>query len=177
MDLADRRRHHRDELEELWAFAATLDDAALRTPSLCAGWTVADVLGHVAAWERLLVYDRPWQQPLRLARLGAAVLRAGGSTDRLNEQLDSAPWPPAGAAGRHLFDRSAPGSQLAELVVHGEDIRRPLGARRTIPADRLELALEGVLRLPGVGARRRAEALAGEPPSLELLLRLAGREV
>ena len=138
---------------------------------------MADVLGHVAAWERLLGYDRAVEHPARLVRLGVLAVRSAGSTERLNARLGAAAWPPARPSPRHLFDRLSPGAQLAELVIHHQDIRRPLGAFRDIPAERLQLALDGVMRLPGVGARRRASALQGEPPTEELLLRLAGRSI
>jgi len=177
VELAARRRHHLDELADLWSFAATLDGAALTEQSLCEGWTVADVLGHVAAWERLLGYDRAVEHPVRLVRLGIAAVRAAGSTKQLNKRLGAAAWPPATLSRRHVFDRLSPGAQLAELVIHHQDIRRPLGAPRDIPPERLELALDGVVRLPGVGARRRASELRGQPPTEELLLRLAGRSI
>jgi len=50
-----------------------------------------------------------------------------------------------------------PAWALFEAVVHHQDMRRPLGAERTIPEDRLSLALDVVCRLPtGTGGRRRS---------------------
>lgn len=40
-------------------------------------------------------------------------------------------------------------TQLAELVVHQQDVRRPLGAKRTIPGEPIELLLDAALTRVG----------------------------
>ena len=87
--------------------------------------------------------------------------------------------------------------QLDELVIHQQDVRRPLGIPRAIPADRLSAVLSSILTrwvgtLAGIGARKRAKGLrlvatdidwsAGAGPEVQgpgetLLMALAGRSV
>jgi uncharacterized protein (TIGR03083 family) len=87
--------------------------------------------------------------------------------------------------------------QLDELMIHQQDVRRPLGIARVIPADRLSVVLSSVLTrwvgaLAGTGARKRANGLhliatdigwsAGTGPEVHgpgetLLMALAGRSV
>jgi uncharacterized protein (TIGR03083 family) len=105
------------------------------TPSLCAGWTVQDVLGHMTA----------------AARKTPPKFFAGmiGSGFRFNAMAakDVARETEGGPAEtldhfREVLDRtsSPPGPKMTwvgEVVVHGEDIRRPLGIHHTYPADAL----------------------------------------
>ena len=105
------------------------------TPSLCEGWTVQDVLGHMIA----------------AARKTPPKFFAGmiGSGFRFNAMAakDVARETQGGPAEtlarfREVLDRtsSPPGPKttwVGEVVVHGEDIRRPLGIRHTYPADAL----------------------------------------
>ncbi len=185
------------EHDDLVAFLRELPPPRWDAPTLCAGWAVRHVVAHLVGWDDLLV-GGSW------TRLALAYGRAGMSTDRLNERLvrgasSASPEqllrridrPGVGTAPR-TFDRLAPGAQLAEYVVHQQDIRRPLGSGRTVPPDRLVAALDGVARLPALGVRRRARRLrleatdvdwtAGRPggpdvrgPGEALLLALAGR--
>ena len=193
VDLASIRSSYIDEWHDFWALVAELDEDARSSPSLVAGWTVRDVATHVARWEELLGVRRRPELPARMARYLASMARIGFSIDRLNERLAAAGAdverrPPV--APLHLFDRLAPGSQLAELVVHHQDVRRALGLERSIPGDRLVASLDGVRRLPGVGAGRRSRGLRwiaddcdweqGEGPEVRgrgeaILLTLAGR--
>jgi uncharacterized protein (TIGR03083 family) len=116
---------------------AGLSDAQLDTPSLCAGWSVQVVAGHVAV---PLAVSRP--------RFVLTLLRARGKLDRASDDLARhvAGRPVAELA--HLLrtranTRSrAPDAQLADLQIHGQDIRRPLGLSRDFDAVRLHSTLE-----------------------------------
>lgn len=56
-----------------------LDDAALAEPGVVGAWSIKDVLGHVTAWEQVVV------QPLEQRQRGEAPTIAGlGSTDEYN---------------------------------------------------------------------------------------------
>lgn len=193
------RALHREELLDLAALVGDLTSDEWARPSLCEGWSVHDVINHVVAWEGLIAYRSPAAHPLRLAGLALAFARSGCSIDRMNERTllpSRSPGDLAAAVrrcagrGRHVFDRMSPGTQLAELVVHQQDVRRPLGRPRSIPADRLRAALDGVGRLPGIDTgpvldRHRLQATdvewsagAGrlvEAPGEALLMTLAGR--
>jgi uncharacterized protein (TIGR03083 family) len=142
-----------DERTDLVAFLRTLSDLDWETPSLCAGWRVRDVVGH-------LLYDAvPASSYLR----SAARQR---SADRINEYWVTKAKelsPPAlvdmlaSSTGRGLFSRIAPRVALADALVHHQDIRRPLGRARTIPPARLLSVLDHPD--PFAQPRRRARGL------------------
>lgn len=121
-----------DERAELITLLRDLTPAEWEAPSLCAGWRVRDVVGH-------LLYDEI--SPMGYARF---ALRRRMNTDRVNNDLV--------ARARHLstaelvdrfensgqrITRMLPNVGLADILVHQQDIRRPLGRPRTIPADRM----------------------------------------
>lgn len=118
------------------ALAADLGDMAderWETPSLCAGLTVREVLAHLTAGASL-----------NTVRWMAGVIRCRFDFDkqvamRLAEQLGATP-----AETLERFRRVVPSTtkpplpalaMLGETVVHGEDIRRPLGIRRDHPVE------------------------------------------
>ncbi|CAM3376311.1 maleylpyruvate isomerase family mycothiol-dependent enzyme [Occultella aeris] len=123
------------ERAALAADLADLDEDAWRTPSLCAGLTVREVLAHLTAGASL-----------NGIRWLAGVVRCRFDFDkqvrmRLDEQLGS-----SGADTLARFDAVRGGTTtpplprqaiLGETIVHGSDIRRPLGLVRTFPTDTL----------------------------------------
>ncbi|WP_327149824.1 maleylpyruvate isomerase family mycothiol-dependent enzyme [Nocardia sp. NBC_01329] len=113
------------------------------TPSLCSGWTVHDVLAHIVATAKTSVPVFCWQFARarfdfdRFTENGVERERAATpaeTLDRLRAVLDRTVTPPAPRDSR-----------LVEMIVHGEDIRRPLGITREYPvqatADALRLQL------------------------------------
>nr|WP_081347018.1 maleylpyruvate isomerase family mycothiol-dependent enzyme [Mycobacteroides chelonae] len=91
--------------------------------SLCVGWRVHDVVAH-------LLYEAT--PPLRY---GYEVLRAGGSADKLNAMyVDRARnWTSRrlltafeSTIDRGVAARFQPRVALADLLIHHQDIRRPL---------------------------------------------------
>ncbi|HZN13158.1 MAG TPA: maleylpyruvate isomerase family mycothiol-dependent enzyme [Acidimicrobiales bacterium] len=114
---------------------AGLKPAQLDKPSLCGGWTVRDVLGHVIGTGHT--------SPLNFF---GSLLAAGFSfnkfADKKLKQWNS-------GSPTELADKlraittsttSPPGpplTWLGEVVVHGEDVRRPLGIKHQYPADHL----------------------------------------
>lgn len=104
---------------------AHLDDASWEQPSLCAGWSVHDVVAHLV-------------DVARSTRLGFAVdmVRAGFDFDRQNTRgIERAHGGSPDETLRRLREAATRTStpiapldtRLVEEVVHGEDIRRPLG--------------------------------------------------
>jgi uncharacterized protein (TIGR03083 family) len=103
------------------------------TQSLCAGLTVREVLAHLTAGASL-----------NSVRWFAGVIRCRFDFDkqvavRLAEQLGAAP-PETLARFRHIVPSTTKPplpviAMLGETLVHGEDIRRPLGIRRDHPID------------------------------------------
>ncbi|MEV6064282.1 maleylpyruvate isomerase family mycothiol-dependent enzyme [Nocardia asteroides] len=121
-----------EERRELVELLHGLTEQQWEAPSLCAGWRVRDVLGH-------LLTDT--LGPLQYA---AAAARHRGSVDRINNALSMsfAHLPTAELVRRFEHEsgrlsRFSPRLMLSDLLVHQQDIRRPLGLPRAIPADRL----------------------------------------
>ncbi|MFB9546193.1 maleylpyruvate isomerase family mycothiol-dependent enzyme [Micromonospora sagamiensis] len=101
------------------------------TPSLCAGLTVREVLAHLTAAASL----NGWQW-------FAGVVRCRFDFDkqvtmRLNEQLGADPAETLERFRAVVTSRTKPPlplpAMLGETIVHGEDIRRPLGLRHAYP--------------------------------------------
>ncbi|GAB3366779.1 maleylpyruvate isomerase family mycothiol-dependent enzyme [Amycolatopsis echigonensis] len=114
---------------------AHLSDARWSTPSLCAGLSVREVLAHLTAGASLTP-----------ARWMAGVLRCRFDFDRqvamrLAEYLGDSPADTAARFRRVVTSTTKPPlpvvAMLGETVVHGEDIRRPLGIRREYPVGTL----------------------------------------
>lgn len=122
--------------DERRALAADLDglgDRRWETASLCAGFSVRDVLAHLTAGASL-----------NGVRWMVGVIRCRFDFDRqvamrLGEQLGDTP-----ADTLERFRRVVDGTvkpplpvvaMLGESVVHAEDIRRPLGIHRDYPVD------------------------------------------
>ncbi|MGY1849629.1 MULTISPECIES: maleylpyruvate isomerase family mycothiol-dependent enzyme [unclassified Blastococcus] len=124
----------------------TLDERDWATPSLCRGWTVHHVLAHLTLAHR---------QTLR-ATLAHAVLARGDfdRTELMWAHEISAEHPPAEliallratAAVDHRVPLSSPLDPLTDVLVHGQDIARPLGLRRAMRPDRVVPALDHVWR-------------------------------
>ncbi|MBQ0967327.1 MULTISPECIES: maleylpyruvate isomerase family mycothiol-dependent enzyme [Streptomyces] len=121
------------ERAALAADLAELTEEQWATPSLCAGLTVREVLAHLTAGASL-----------NTARWFAGVIRCRFDFDkqvavRLAEQLGSDPAETLERFGRVVPSTTKPPlpviAMLGETLVHGEDIRRPLGIRRAYPVD------------------------------------------
>ncbi|MFC9439982.1 maleylpyruvate isomerase family mycothiol-dependent enzyme [Nocardia sp. NPDC057030] len=122
------------ERADLAELLGTLTDEQWNSESLCAGWRVRDVAAH-------LLYEVT--PPLTYT---LETLRAGGSFDRINaryvERWRDRPIDELLAAFRKTRrggfpTRFAPRIALADTLIHHQDIRRPLGLRRTVPAPHL----------------------------------------
>ncbi|MFI6520835.1 maleylpyruvate isomerase family mycothiol-dependent enzyme [Spirillospora sp. NPDC050679] len=123
----------RTERAALAADLADLTDEQWAMPSLCAGLTVREVLAHLTAGASLNTvrwlagvircrFDFDKQVAMRLAeQLGATP---GETLERFRRIVPSTTKPPLPAI-----------AMLGETIVHGEDIRRPLGIRRDYPID------------------------------------------
>lgn len=118
-----------------------LDEDQWEVRSLCAGWTVRQVLAH------LVLAARP---PAR--RYLAAVVRARGDFDKANNSLAVAD---ATRPTAQLLDdyreviehRFAPpgwpqAAPLGDILLHSLDVRIPLGIDSEVPADHYEPVLD-----------------------------------
>ena len=116
-----------------------IDDAQWEQPSLCDGWTVHDVVAHMVDTNRTtrlsfaadmvrvrFDFDRQNARGIERAR-GASPEQ---TLERLREVASRTSTPPAPLDTR-----------LVEEVVHGEDIRRPLGLTRAYPQEAVARSL------------------------------------
>jgi uncharacterized protein (TIGR03083 family) len=171
-------------------FLTTLSPAEWDEPSLCAGWQVRDVAGHLSCVpvirirEMLAVAPRARFDP---NRINTAVARRYGAAEpaeiiaRIREH--------AGVVATTKFPD--PRNHLFDTIVHSQDMALPL--RRTFPVP-VELSAAGLDRVWAMGwpfrARRRLSGLTlratdtdwtvGTGPevtgdALTLLLLLTGR--
>ena len=179
---AERRRladHVADFTDEQWA-----------TPSLCAAWTVRHVVAHLTVTTRMSV-----------PRLLRAAVRARGSFDRM--EIDLAARRAAEHSSAELvaqlrdsadssrrFPGSTPMDPLMDLVIHAQDIARPLGRPYASPPDVVAACLAYVATNRFLGGPRRLSGVrlvstdtgwtSGVGPELrgpdvDLLLVAAGR--
>lgn len=169
-----------------------VDDHGWEVASLCGGWTVHDVVAHLV-------------DTARATRLGFLIgmARAGFDFDRQNargveRERGASPGETLDRLRRVSSRTSGPpaplDTRLVEEVVHGEDIRRPLGLTRSYPRDAVVRALRLQARTPAsfggakeLVARVRltaedADLSIGDGPevagtALSLLLAVSGRRV
>jgi uncharacterized protein (TIGR03083 family) len=104
------------------------------TPSLCAGMSVRDVVAHLTAGGSQS-FPR-WFLGLARARFDADRMVAGQVRDHLGaDAADTLARFRAVVTSTTVPSRRHLDAWLGELVVHGEDVRRPLGIVREHPAD------------------------------------------
>lgn len=179
----------RAERADMAELLACLTPEQWDAPTLCEGWRVRDVVAHVYSYE-----------DIGLTGFVSRFVRAGLTPQRANaiglaEQADLSPLELVARARRCVRPRgftALMGGRIALVdgMIHQQDIRRPLGLGREVPADRLSVALEFARTAPPIGARRRIAGLrvvatdlgwaAGDGPSVEglgeaVLLAMAGR--
>jgi uncharacterized protein (TIGR03083 family) len=121
------------ERAALAADLQALSEAQWATPSLCGEWSVRDVLAHMTATARITppgFFLKMLTSGFSFQKLQAkdiAVERGASPADtlaRFRSQVNSSSHPPGPTD-----------SWLGEVLVHSEDIRRPLGIRHAYPID------------------------------------------
>lgn len=124
------------ERAALAADLETLNDDQWATPSMCIGWSVRDVLAHMTAAAET-------SQGMFLPKLAASGFRFNSMANK--DIAKRTQGPPANTLARFKSNVNAskhppgPGpTWLGETIVHGEDIRRPLGIKHTYPDEALK---------------------------------------
>lgn len=181
--IADERRQLADQL-------ASLTPEQQATQSLCDAWTVHEVVAHLT-------------MPLEVGipRFAVAMVLAAGDFDRANLRLTRRQAAHSFKELITLLDRKAdtrftppgegPEAPLTDVLIHGLDIRWPLGLHYDIPGDRAATALNALAKAPsgivpkGTMSGLRFEATdidwtqgSGAPvsgPAPALLLAMTGR--
>ncbi len=130
-----------DQRRQLAGVLETLDDAQWNTPSLCTAWTVRDVVGHLVSFNEL-----------GTPRVMLRMVLNGFNFNKMNEKLAKnfgvrSPQELLGLLRKHTEGRWTPpglGPQapLCDVVLHTEDICRPLGIQSQIATDKARFALD-----------------------------------
>ena len=157
-----------DERRGLAELLSGLTQEQQATRSLCEAWSVHDVAAH-------LIMPMTVSTP----RFALALLACRGSFDRANLRLTrQVARRPFGqivevlrreAGSRFTPPGAGPEAPLTDLLVHGMDIRWPLGLARAVPERRLRTSL-GWLTGPGargVVPRGRLDGLRLEADDLD----------
>jgi len=178
------------ERESLATDLASVTDEQWSTPSLCPGWTVRDALGHMTATAKMTTpkfFAKLARSGFRFHNMSASDIAretAGPPADTLAEfraQLTATTSPPGPVD-----------AMLGDVLVHSEDIRRPLGIAHTYPKDAVARAAkfyQGSNLL--IGAKKRIAGLKLQAtdtdwstgsgpevsgPAISLLLAMTGRK-
>jgi uncharacterized protein (TIGR03083 family) len=129
------------------------------TKSLCREWRVRDVAAHLSTpvnVDRLHFVGLLVRNGLNFNKAAAAeaLERGGSDTKELVEEL-------RGTVGSRKRPPGAkPATVLNDQVVHGQDIRRPLGIKADIPEERVRTCLDFVKgQQPIYGAKKRVAGL------------------
>lgn len=168
---------------------STLDDEQWAAPSLCGRWSVREVVAHLTA--AASVGRVRWLASVLGARLDFDL----HNQRRLAEHLGTSPQDTLAGLRRVVTSTTAASGHtpawLGEVVVHGQDIRRPLGLPVTTPPERAEAVARFFVsrdftvpsRTTSAGLRLRADDGALDVgsgpevvgPTLALTMVLAGR--
>ncbi|MFB9323628.1 maleylpyruvate isomerase family mycothiol-dependent enzyme [Cryptosporangium minutisporangium] len=178
-----------DERADLLGLLTRLAPEQWDAPTLCTAWRVRDVVAHVVSYDEL--------GPVGLAR---SFLTGGLRVDRINQQrvaayAERSPEELVALVEAHLRPRGLPAGfggriALTDGMIHQQDIRRPLGLPREIPAERMTVTLDFARRSPFIQAPKRIRGLTlvatdldwstgtgprVEGPAESLLMAIAGR--
>ena len=128
----------RDEMLDLAERLAALDDEQWSSPSLCAQWSVRDVLAHVnvgaeGAFGFAMVLSGMLRHGFNYNRWIAADGQVRGQQEPavLLKALRNV------GAKRNAQAEARPVRGLMHVLIHGQDICRPLGIKRDLPETHL----------------------------------------
>jgi uncharacterized protein (TIGR03083 family) len=146
------------ERADLADLLSTLTPDEWDARSLCAGWRIRDMVAHMFSYDELSIprlvgrFVLGGLLPDRVNAAGVAAY-ADLSTDDLVMLVRDHLRPGGLTAG--FGGRIA----LTDGLIHHQDIRRPLGLPRDIPAERLLCALPFACTAPTIGAAKRIRGL------------------
>lgn len=134
---------------EMADLLASLTAGQWEVESLCRGWSVRDVAGHVLSYED----HGPGHVVRRFARAGFRFRNL--NEVGLAEYSHLSPEELVDFYRSHVTPRGATSGlggriALVDGMIHHQDIRRPLGLRREIPEERLRVALPFAVTAPAL---------------------------
>ena len=127
------------------------DEAQWRTPSLCADWTVREVVGH-------LITPFAWGTTKFLRRFVVGGCNVHKTMSQAAKQLAQRPTSTlVGTLRAHAETRLAPPglgpeASLIDIVMHTQDICRPLGIPQSVDGDRARCILDFLVSWHGYKA-------------------------
>jgi len=135
------------ELEAFSVLARGLTPERWTTPSLCAAWTVRDIIEHTAFHTH-----RGLKEALGSAEKHAPRLAAAAHAETIDGLVAWISSPAPASVRKSKIN-------LAELVIHQQDVRRPLGIGRDYPDAAMRTSLDLCTSVRGnilvLGSRRR----------------------
>jgi uncharacterized protein (TIGR03083 family) len=136
-----------------------LSDAQWQAQSLCDSWSVRELLAHMTGTATTTF-------PTFAVRIVRAGFRTNVMLERLiDENLGSSPADTLARFKSSVHSESAPlpivpvTQWLGEVIVHGEDIREPLGISHVYPPDALHLLADYYRKVSLDGSKKRAAGL------------------
>ena len=179
----------RDERADLVDLLETLAPEEWEAPTLCSQWRVREVVAHVFSYEEL--------SRLRLIGQFVRFITAPGRANAIGvaAYADRTPDELIALAKNHLRPQGMTAGfggriALTDCMIHQQDIRRPLGRPREIPAERMLAVLDFAKTAPPLRSKSRIRGLTltatdldwstGRGPEVtgpaeSLLMALAGR--
>src|SRR4051794_9128768 len=152
------------ERTDLADLLATLTPEQWSAPSLCEGWRVRDVVAHLMSFDDVsalgMVRRAIRGRIVHINQVGVDEL-AGLSTDQLLDRFRARLRP------QGLATTFAGWLALVDATIHHQDIRRPLGMPRQIPADRLRQVLDVTVCSPELPGRRISRGVRLTPTDLD----------
>jgi uncharacterized protein (TIGR03083 family) len=147
----DYERMTGEEYADMRGLLDGLGDEQWDAPSLCEGWRVRHVIGHIC----LGLQTSPLTLPARLVRFGFNVAKASSAMsyrygqEHTPAQLRADFTRLTTIPGKPGLAKMIPSKEFfADKLIHNQDIRRPLAMPRAIPGDHLVAALDA---LPSIG--------------------------
>jgi uncharacterized protein (TIGR03083 family) len=159
VDAADLQAVITDERGRLAGVIDSLSPDQWDQPSLCTGWTVKILVAHIALTSRLT--------PLQAMRgMVAAGFDINKMIDR-SARAHAARHSPAELAAQYRETVASerrplgtkPRDPLVDVLVHGQDLTRPLGIAHPMPAEHVVPALDFALGASFYGAPKRVAGL------------------
>ena len=123
----------------------SLPDAAWQHPSLCAGWTVRDVAAHLTL-AQTPVHDLLWPAVRARFRYDVMVRDTALRSPLTHEEIVSTLRGFVGSRRRIVFITDL--EPLIDVLVHTQDICRPLRIDHPMPVEAAAAAADRVLSTP-----------------------------
>ena len=148
----DYERMTAEEYADLRELLHGLSPEQWDAPSLCTGWKVRHVVGHICLGSQI----SPLSMPLRIVPFGFNVAKASsvlsyryGDEHTPEQLLETFDWLSTVPGKPGLAKVVPPAEFFVDKLIHDQDIRRPLDLPRVIPADHLAAALDALPRIGG----------------------------